>query len=62
MNNSIGFQYEITFKMRTLSAYEYTMIASAQLLRNRREQRPSNEGDIYSNVVEEDVRVDLLLI
>jgi hypothetical protein len=46
---------------------EYTMFAAAQLLRNWREQRPSNNGDLDSNVTGEGGRVyytgvDLFLI
>jgi hypothetical protein len=53
--------------MNTLPAREYTMFASAQLLRNWREQRPSNQGDFDSSVTGEVRRVyytgvDLLLI
>jgi hypothetical protein len=36
--------------MNTRSAREYTMFAPAQLLRNWREQRPSNKGDLDSSV------------
>jgi hypothetical protein len=37
-------------KVNTRSAREYTILASAQLLCNWREQRPSNWGDLDSNV------------
>jgi hypothetical protein len=36
--------------MNTRSAREYSMLAPAQLLRNWREQRPSNQGDLDSGV------------
>jgi hypothetical protein len=54
-------------KHNTRSAREYTTFAPAQLLRNWREQRPSNRGDIDSTVTVEIGRVyytgvDLLLI
>jgi hypothetical protein len=39
--------------MNTRSAREYTMFEPAQLLRNWREQRPINKGDLDSNVVRE---------
>jgi hypothetical protein len=35
---------------RCIVALEYTMFAPAQLLRNWREQRPSNMGDLNSSV------------
>jgi hypothetical protein len=51
----------------TRSAREYTMFARAQLSRNWREQRPSNQGDLDWSVTEEVgrvhyTRVDLILI
>jgi hypothetical protein len=54
-------------RMNTRSAREYIMFAPAQFLRNWREQRPSNQGDLYSSVMGEAGRVyytemDLLLI
>jgi hypothetical protein len=54
-------------RMNTHSAREYTMFASAQFLRNWREQRPSNKGDLDSSVTGEVRSVyytgaDLLLI
>jgi hypothetical protein len=36
--------------MNTRSAREYAMLSPAQLLRNWREQRPSNQGDLDSSV------------
>jgi hypothetical protein len=36
--------------MNTLSAHEYTVFEPAQHLRNCREQRPSDEGDLDSGV------------
>jgi hypothetical protein len=36
--------------MNTRFALEYTMFVSIQLLRNWREQRPSNQGDIDYSV------------
>jgi hypothetical protein len=53
--------------MNTRSAREYTMFAPAQLLRNWREQRPSNNGDLDSRVAGEIgivyyTGVDLLLV
>jgi hypothetical protein len=53
--------------MNTRSAREYTMLALAQLLRKRREQRPNSQGTLDSNVtgeLEESItfRVDLLLL
>jgi hypothetical protein len=54
-------------RMNTRSAREYTMFAPAQLLRNWREQRPSNQGDLDSSVTGETgtafyTGVNLLLI
>jgi hypothetical protein len=54
-------------RMNTRSARVYNMFASVQLLRNWREQRPSNQGDLDSSVTGEGGRVyytgvDLLLI
>jgi hypothetical protein len=53
--------------MNTRSASEYTMMAPAQLLRNWRDQRPRNQGDLYSDVMGQDERVylhagDLILV
>jgi hypothetical protein len=39
--------------MNTRSAREYTMLAPAQILRNLRDQRPSNQGDLDSSVTGE---------
>jgi hypothetical protein len=44
-------------KMSTRSAREYAMFAPPQLLRNWREQRPSNQGDLDWSVVGEVGRV-----
>jgi hypothetical protein len=44
-------------RMNTRSAREHTIIAPAQLLRNWREQRPSNQSDLDSSVTEEVGRV-----
>jgi hypothetical protein len=46
--------------MNTRSAREYTVFASAQLLRNWREQRPSSQGDVNSSVTGEAGRAYLL--
>jgi hypothetical protein len=43
--------------MKTGSAHEYTMFASAQFLRNRRDHRPSNQDDLESFVAGEFWRV-----
>jgi hypothetical protein len=43
--------------MHTHSASEYTIFAPAQLLRNWREQRPSNEDNLDSTVTREAERV-----
>jgi hypothetical protein len=53
--------------MNTRSAREYVMFASAQLLSNWRDQRPSNQDDLDSTVTGKAGRVyytgvDLLLI
>jgi hypothetical protein len=53
--------------MNTLSACWYAVFAPARLLRNWREQRPSNQDDLYSSVTGEVGRfhymgVHLLLI
>jgi hypothetical protein len=39
--------------MNIRSVREYAMFAPAQLLRNWREQRPSNQGDFDSSVARE---------
>jgi hypothetical protein len=39
--------------MNTPSARECTMFAPAQLLRNWREQRPSNQGDFDTSIMGE---------
>jgi hypothetical protein len=53
--------------MKTRSAQEYTMFPHAQVLRNWRQQRPSNKGELDSSVTGEVGRVyytgvDLLLV
>jgi hypothetical protein len=53
-------------RMNTRSAHEFTMFVPAQTLRNWREQRPSNQGDLDSSVTgrlgEYYTGVNLLLI
>jgi hypothetical protein len=48
-NNRKRFRCEVIEKEH-ISARKYTMFSSTQLLRNWREQRPSNQGDLDSNV------------
>jgi hypothetical protein len=55
------------FDANNIREWTHVLFALAQLLRNWREQRPSNEGDLYSSVTGEVGRVcytwvDLLLI
>jgi hypothetical protein len=54
-------------RINTRSAREYTMFTPAQLLHSWHEQRPSNKGDLDSNVTAKVGReyymgVDLLMI
>jgi hypothetical protein len=63
-NNSKRFRCS---RMNKRSAREYTMFAPAQLLRNRREQRPSKQSDLDSSATRKVGRfyyteVELLLI
>jgi hypothetical protein len=51
------FDAKLCSRMNTRSACEYTMLASAQLLRSWCEQRPSNKGDLDSSVAGEVGRV-----
>jgi hypothetical protein len=37
--------------MSTFSAREYTLFTPTQILRNWREQRPSNQSDLDSNII-----------
>jgi hypothetical protein len=62
-----GFDVKFCSRMNARSAREHTMFAPAQLLRNWREQRPSNKGDLGSSVTREIRKiyyagVDLILI
>jgi hypothetical protein len=52
--------FDAIVRMNTRSGREYTMFAPAQLLRNWREQRPSSQGDLISNVTGEVGKVYLL--
>jgi hypothetical protein len=49
-NSNQRFRYEIMFENETRSTRDYTMFAPAQVLRNWREQRPSNKGDLDSSI------------